>query len=161
MPDKYITLWVVKQVRHTKKGLVILNQSSVLSKKDYSLFPQLYKDKVKIFLNPKDIYLMKHWFSVSNYRVIAVLYFSVLQNKNVIAMLIKGNRTFVKFQPQDNCLKSIWYNCLKSYSTIVKLFANKFIASRPYSTIVKKVHSHTGQLSKTSQMIFIGKIFRM
>ena len=77
MPDKYITLWVVKQVRHTKKGLVILNQSSVLSKKDYSLFPQLYKDKVKIFLNPKDIYLMKHWFSVSNYRVIAVLYFSV------------------------------------------------------------------------------------
>ena len=69
----------------------------------------------------------------------------------------EGNRTFVKFQPQDNCLKSIWYNCLKSYSTIVKLFANKFIASRPYSTIVKKVHSHTGKLSKTSQMIFTEK----
>ena len=68
-----------------------------------------------------------------------------------------GNRTFVKFQPQDNCLKSIWYNCLKSYSTIVKLFANKFIASQPYSTIVKKVHSHTGKLSKTSQMIFTEK----
>ena len=78
MPDKYITLWVVKQVRHTRKGLVILNQSSVLSKKDYSLFPQLYKDKVKIFLDPKDVYLMKDWFSVSNYRVIAVLYFSVV-----------------------------------------------------------------------------------
>ena len=72
-----------------------------------------------------------------------------------------GNRTFVKFQPQDNCLKSIWYNCLKSYSTIVKLFANKFIASRPYNTIVKKVHSHTGKLSKRSQMIFIEKVFRM
>ena len=70
-----------------------------------------------------------------------------------------GNRTFVKFQSQDNCLKSIWYNCLKSYSTIVKLFANKVIGSRPYSTIVKKVHSHTGQLSKTSQMILYRKIF--
>ena len=47
-------------MRHTRKGLVIFNQSSVSSKKDYSLFPQLNKDKVKIFLDPKDIYLMKH-----------------------------------------------------------------------------------------------------
>ena len=40
---KLLTLWLAYQNRQIMKGLVIFNHSSVLSKKEQTLFPQLYR----------------------------------------------------------------------------------------------------------------------
>ena len=71
---------------------------------------------------------------------------------------LEGNRKIVK-NPDRKIVKNPDRKIVKKpHRKIVKLFADKFVGSWPYSKIVKKVQSHTGKLSKTSQMIFTGKI---
>ena len=42
-PGILFTLWLAYQNRQIMKGLVIFNHSSMLSKKEQPLFPQLYR----------------------------------------------------------------------------------------------------------------------
>ena len=74
------------------------------------------------------------------------------------AMVKTGNRKIVK-NPDRKIVKNPDRKIVKKpHRKIVKLFADKFVGSWPHRKIVKKVQSHTGKLSKTSQMIFTGKI---
>ena len=58
-----------------------------------------------------------------------------------------------------NIVKHLYGNIVKNpYWKIVNFFANKFIASQPYSETVKQ-NSGTVKLSKVLQMIFTGKCF--
>ena len=69
-----------------------------------------------------------------------------------------GNRKIVK-KPDRKIVKKPDRKIVKKpHRKIVKLFPNKFEGSWPHSKIVKKFQSHTGKLSKTSEMIFTGKI---
>ena len=70
----------------------------------------------------------------------------------------EGNRKIVK-KPDRKIVKKPDRKIVKKpHRKIVKLFPNKFEGSWPHSKIVKKVQSHTGKLSKTSEMIFTEKI---